>query len=256
MRLWQTRTMTKIRDYLVGAAFVVAIIFSAVYSAKDSDAATASVTYAFSAGQKIVASQVNQNFNDILGAINGNLNTDNILDGGIATADLASNAVSNAKIADDSVTSAKILDGTIATADIATHAVSKIKLAQQNIASSSSTTGSFTIGASGSIVSFASASITTVGRPVHVMLHGDGGSASSLISEGAGGQLAVRIEENFATKDIVIIEAGAGGGVSVPCSSIHWVGQPAAGTYEYILRASSAVGAAAITNCRLKVWEQ
>lgn len=52
-----------------------------------------------------------------------------IVDATIATADLADGSVSTVKLADNSVTSAKIVDGTIATADIADGAITAAKLA-------------------------------------------------------------------------------------------------------------------------------
>ena len=58
-----------------------------------------------------------------------------ILDGTIATADLAASAVAEAKLAADAVTSAKILDGTIATADLADGAVATAKIAADAVTS-------------------------------------------------------------------------------------------------------------------------
>src|SRR5574338_1539305 len=58
-----------------------------------------------------------------------------ILDGTIATADLADSAVDVNKLAADAVTSAKISDGTIATADIANSAIDVNKLAADAVTS-------------------------------------------------------------------------------------------------------------------------
>jgi len=256
--MWQTNNMRRYVDFLVGALFIIGVITGAVYTAKKTDAATASVTYVFSSGQKIVASQVNTNYNDILGAINGNLNTDNILDGGIATADLASDAVTTAKLADSSVTSAKILDATIATADIATHAISSAKLAQANIVYANFSP----IGAGqdqGGVL--ASASITLVAdRPVEVSV--TNAEITSEISYIGSIVLAVDLQEairvNGATESgVLVVSAGA---MAIPCSSlINKVFSPGVGTHTFEIFQNFA-GATPdanlhIHNCKLQLRE-
>ncbi len=59
--------------------------------------------------------------------------TENILDGTIATVDIASDAIDNTKIADDAVQTENILDGTIITADIANDAIDNTKVADNAV---------------------------------------------------------------------------------------------------------------------------
>lgn len=50
-------------------------------------------------GNTITAAGQNTNENTIVNEVNGNLNSDNLLDGGVSTADIADNAITNAKLA-------------------------------------------------------------------------------------------------------------------------------------------------------------
>ncbi len=228
MRLWQTRYMRINWDFCLGALAVVAIMAGAVYTATPGDAATASVTYTFSSGQKIVASQMNQNFNDILGAINGNLNTDNISDGGIATADLASSVVTTVKLANDSVTSAKIIDASVATADIAQHAVSASKLAQANIVTADVTP--FGAGQDQNCV-VASASITlAVDRPVLIMFANKTGVSDYGNSSGSW---EVQTSFRLAGATQSTVEAAGSNSLNSCASYFHYIDQPGVGTHAY-----------------------
>ena len=152
----------------------------------DAHAITATVTNTFSAGQKIVASQINTNYNDILSAINGQLASDNILAGGIATSNLADLLITTGKIATSGVTTAKIADANVTNA----------KLATLNYASSTYVKYTNT-GITATPIS--SKTITSVGRPVMVRLvNSQGGTclpfsnpdtnvSYSTITGGAGG---------------------------------------------------------------------
>ncbi len=77
------------------------------------------------------------------GVADNTITSAKIVDGTIASADIASNSVTTvkisdinvttAKIADNAVTSAKILDGVVAAADIASNAITTVKIADNNV---------------------------------------------------------------------------------------------------------------------------
>lgn len=85
-------------------------------ASQQASATIASVTNVFSAGQKIVASQLNQNNNDILNVINGNLDSTNIAPGGVASTSIAAGAVTAGKLGTAAVVNANIADATITNA--------------------------------------------------------------------------------------------------------------------------------------------
>lgn len=58
----------------------------------------------FNAGERALSSEVNAEFDNIIATLNGGINSVNIQDAGVVTDDLASFAVSNAKIASYTVT--------------------------------------------------------------------------------------------------------------------------------------------------------
>lgn len=133
------------------------------------NATQVSIPYSFSAGQKIVASQMNSNFNAIVGVVNGNIASDNIAVGGIATSSITSGAITNTKIANDAVTTSKILDLAVTTDKIADNAVTAAKFnISSNIASSN--TVQVSIIAHNVVGEFATASITTSGKPLYIGL--------------------------------------------------------------------------------------
>lgn len=245
MMLWQTRYMTRIRDFILGAAFIVGVIVSAVYSARSTDAATASVTYSFSAGQKIVASQVNTNFNDLISTLNGNLNTDNFLDGGIATADLGSSVVTTAKINDSAVTTAKINDA----------AVTAAKLASANIVTADA--APFGTGQIDGIV--ASASITTsAGRPIRISFGNvNNPLTSSWFGNNSGsGEIQTSFRINGSTQSTVVAAFNSTAFV-LPCSSFfNEIHTPGVGTHRFdFIVAFSAGQKSNFTNCKIQLQE-
>lgn len=72
------------------------------------------VTYSFTSGTTITASEVNTNFSDLISWISGgNIDSTHIAAGGVDAAELATSAVTTAKIAADAVTNAKIADDQI-----------------------------------------------------------------------------------------------------------------------------------------------
>jgi hypothetical protein len=88
--------------------------------------ATAAVTYTFTNGTNADALQVNQNFTDILSFINASVvQTD-------GSTSLANDAVTTAKILNGAVTSAKIADATIVAGDIANNTITANKISQED----------------------------------------------------------------------------------------------------------------------------
>ena len=195
------------------------------------EAVTATVTHTFSAGQKIVASQINTNYSDILTAINGQLNNANILDGGISTADLAAGLVTNAK------------------------------LNTLNYASSTGTNYS-NVGITATPI--ASKTITDVGRPVLVQTVNTQGSAcigssgSSFLSGAkadASGELNIELLINSATHTSTFVNVS---NAYVPCSSLlnYVYTGTSTGTVTYLLRGYSNAGHTInVCNCALFVRE-
>lgn len=242
MRLWQTkgmvRSMTRSRvwDFLLGASFVVAVASGVVYTAQRTDAATASVTYTFSSGQKIVASQINTNFNDILGALNGNLNTDNFLDGGIATADLGTAVVTTAKINNQAVTTAKLASANVVESNFSPYGTGQ----DQNCV-------------------VASATITVAAdRPVLIMVTDRTGTGNvSDYGESSGAwEVQASFRRNAATQSTV---ATAGTSSLRSCSSFfQYVDRPGAGTHSYTFLNTLCPTTQSVSkfrNCKLQLQE-
>lgn len=243
MKLWQTIVMKINWDFWLGASFVISLIFGALYISKPLGAATASVTYSFSPGTKIVASQVNQNFNDILGALNGNLNTDNILDGGIATQDLA----------DQIITNAKIVPLTIATGSLAQHSVDYSKLASANVVESQFSP--FGTGQDQSGIIASATIVLSDDRPVLVFVtnNATGSVVSDYGNSIAGWEIQTGIRRDGATKSVV---EAAGSSSLQPCSSyFHWIDRPGIGTHVYSLMNIIPGTTSQFRNCRLQLQE-
>lgn len=74
-------------------------------------AGTVSRLYDFEPGTKAEADKVDAEFDNIISTLNGNINSANILDGGIATADLGTNSVTGVKIVDGAITRSKVASG-------------------------------------------------------------------------------------------------------------------------------------------------
>lgn len=184
--------------------------------------------------------------------------------GGIDSASLAANSVTTAKIADLNVTTGKLANDAVTTAKILDANVTRAKLEAvgQQISSSS---GSFSTSA-GSLVDVTnlSVTITTIGRPVKVMIISDGSVTGSNISGSNSSDLNVVFGLKILRDATRIAEFGyAAAGVSdfgiftyktPPSFSILDV--PSAGTYTYKVQAqASSPNTAFVTNCKLVAYE-
>lgn len=179
--------------------------------------ATLDVPNNFTAGTKIVASQMNANFNAVE-SWSTQIASDNIVDGGIASQDIASSAVITAKIADLAVTTGKINDlavteaklaagsvtdsklsiSAIATANIATAAVVNAKIASNTITKSKLSNGtpgsnSFASCSSSSTTETVCATleISPTGRPYLLAVIGTTDATNSLNCSNTASSIAV-----------------------------------------------------------------
>lgn len=174
-------------------------------------------------GQVLTASQLNGEFNNVIGGVNSINNAQIATNAQIAPSKIAAtikgdaierdgttgalsvktddttveisgdnvqikdNGVTLAKMADNSVDTAELVDGAVTTAKIEDAAVTQAKRAAlgQQI-SSSSGTGYSNATASFTDVTNLSVTITTTGRPVFIGMIGDGSSSVQLTSGGGG----------------------------------------------------------------------
>ena len=90
--------------------------------------ATYTVTNTFVADTTAVAAEVNENFTDVLAALN-DFDGANITDGTITSSELGTDCVTGAKIADDALDSEHYTDGSIDTAHLADDAATAAKIA-------------------------------------------------------------------------------------------------------------------------------
>jgi hypothetical protein len=67
------------------------------------------------------------------GVADNTITSAKVVDGTIALADIAAGAVGTSQIADNAVTSAKILDGAVVATDIASNAITTVKIADNNV---------------------------------------------------------------------------------------------------------------------------
>lgn len=231
---------------------------------------TLTIPNSFSAATTAQSAQVNANFNAVATLLNSTLlANDNIQTGGIATANLAANAVTGAKlnsnVVDDSslqysssqlsikalgvgtshlaanaVTTAKITDANVTTAKLADGAVTPAKRAAlgQQVSSGSSTFS--TTNASYTDVTNLSVSITTTGRPVFI-----GTTSDPAIDDGAGGyyrgnltvagSVSTGIKVLRDSTQVLTTNAGHSSATNLytPASSVWTIDTPSAGTYTY-----------------------
>lgn len=227
----------------------------------------------FEPDTKAVAQDLNDEFDNIISALNGNLGPENFLGGGVGTANIATAAITTPKIADGAVTTIKIADLNVTTGKIATSAITRAKAftTDNEISSSSGTFTTTNVNLQN--VTNLSASVTTTGGLIFVGMMGDGNTGTNVgsvamdnsISQEANGAYAkVNFARGGATANEVYVgyqllaSAGDLNGVkSVPCSSFSFIDNPGAGTYTYSVRLASnnADTTAAIQNCKLVVYE-
>lgn len=205
-----------------------------------------------------------------------------IKDSGVVTAKIADDSVTSAKIpnsavgttelAGDSVTTSKILDGTIALADLASDSVNSAKIVANSVAksdlavktasSSTATLGNVAVAASSGVVSSAgdisSVTLTTGGGPVIVGLQ----AVNHATNQGYIGLLEGVCEFKLfrGATQIFYTQVGTQSGDTtnfiVPPNVVTALDVPSAGTYTYkatLVRPSGCT--VAVTNVRLVAYE-
>lgn len=161
-------------------------------------------------------------------------------------------------IASGSVTTTQIADGTIANADISTSAaIALSKLAPANYTLSSSTTGSFSTSSTSYVdITNATATITTIGRPVLITVVNGDFTVSGSSVPAIGYVKAIRDSTDL--DELNIVSSGpTSPQMTIPGGSLLWVDTPSAGTYTYKLQGkmSSASGTMAVADAKLFVRE-
>lgn len=205
----------------------------------------------FEAGTPIVADDLNEEFDNIIDAINGNLTTENFPNLSIATSNIATASVTTDKLNNGAVTRAKL-------AAVA-----------QSITSSSSV---FDTNSEVEVeVTNLSTTIVSNGRPVWVGLQSAGGtSAPGRITYRSNGIAATGSAAfvSFRRAGATVNQAFVGAhditaptndtNISVPCSTFWFLDVPASGSQAYTTHARTATsdnGFLTVENCKLVVFE-
>lgn len=166
-----------------------------------------------------------------------------IADNSVTTAKIVNLAVTTAKIDDLAVTTGKINDLAVTTGKIAAGAVTPAKLAALGQQVSSSSGNYSTTSTLETDITNLTVTITTTGRPVVIELIPDGTTNYGYLSASTA-SLATTSAQFIMYRDstkigyfyVQDIGAAAAHGVAVPNSSIRFIDVVAAGTYVYKLR--------------------
>jgi len=220
--------------------WIACLLVLAVF-ASDAHGVVLSRLYDFQSGTPAESDQVNAELDNILSGINGNLNSDNFLDGGIATA------------------------------DIATASVTQIKLGAKGEQISASSDLVQRSATSEALVPNMVNNITVVSRPVFVGLQSAGGSSApgrvSYRHNGGGATdnaAYVSFQRDVATVNQVAIGARSITNstddifISLPCSAFSFIDVPSVGPHNYAAAfrvATGDSGIISVENCKLVVFE-
>ncbi len=204
------------------------------------NAVTVTRLYNFQPGTKIQSAQVNAELNNIISAINGNLDGQtNIVQGGVATGNLATASVT--------VTKQAQLGQQISAAP--------------PVASNSTTTLA--------LVPNLSANITVDHRPVWVGLQPSGAGPGRVSYGGGGGGATSNSALITFQRDLATANQSAVGArdttnttnkvfLSLPCSAFWFLDVPGAGPHNYTAAFQTATadsGIVTVENCKLVVFE-
>jgi len=224
-------------------ALVIALLWAA-----SSEAVVVSRQYDFEADTPIIADQLNSELDNILSALNGNLNgTDNIVQNAISTGNIATAAVTTAKIASGNVT--------------------KVKLAALGQATSNSSLTRYLSSEQEVQVDTLTASLTPTGRPVWVGLQSIAGVQGRVLVQHNGGGATdnsafVNFRRDGATANMVAVgvrQTAAGAISNYPCSAFWFMDTPDGGvSHAYTVWARVATsdsGIVRIENCKLVLFE-
>ncbi len=209
---------------------------------------------------KIESEDVNAEFDNILNAINGNLETENFLTGSVATASLATGSVTSEKISDGAVIAGKLGTSAVATANIASYAVTPSKMASANMVESIGTGALLFSGTS--VGQAATVNITTFGRPIlaEMVSANQSVNCSGLFSSTAsyvmtaGAELSWDWQLDGATNNTAVFGGGSDTTIGA-CDSIRHVFRVPAGTYQIKLNFLNVGTTGRVCNCKLFVQE-
>lgn len=169
-----------------------------------------------------------------------------------------------AKMASDSVNSAKIVDASIATADIGANQVTRAKLESVGQQISSASGFYTTTSATFVDVTNLSVSITTTGRPVILTLVPSGTSHGyvSMAKASSTPQMTWAFSRAAANLFEALLQNTSGGATTVtasyPCSTFHYLDAVGAGTYTYkfaVKGDSIATTTVTVYDCKLVAYE-
>lgn len=231
---------------------------------------TLTIPNTFSPNTVAQSAQVNANFNAVATLVNSTkLDSDNIQTGGIATASLADDSVTKAKINADVAGTGigQNVDGSLelnvdgATVEISSDTlrvkdggITRPKLVvvgQQTTAAINANINS----ASLANVSGLAVNLTSTGRPVMIMCQGSQTGATASFEWNNSGLVQVALTRNGTLVANHRLGNGSGGVQNAAPSVLTVLDVVAAGTYTYQVQISSTAGNVAINNMTLMVWE-
>lgn len=211
-----------------------------------SQAVTVSRVTEFEPHTKLLAEDLNDEFDNIISAINGNLGPENFAGGAVASSNIVDGAVVTSKLADGAVT------------------IEKLASITPEVSSSASFSTDSTTYVN---VTNLSTTITSTGRPIWVgLIWGDaiwtpelGEIAVTSSSYSATGYVNFHISN--ATRNVVIIGGSghldsANFGARYPCATAQFIDFQPAGTYTYQVRVKADDDETIyVTNCKLQAFE-
>lgn len=216
-------------------------IFLSFLLAFSAQAGTVSRLFDFQPHTPAQADQVDAELDNILSTLNGNINSDNLLDGGIATADIASYAVTQAKLGPKG----------------------------QQISSSSALVESASV--LESLVQNMTDNITVISRPVFVGLQASGSGPGGVTYRNGGTAATsnvayISFNRDQATVNQLMVNARVVSSylatqnvtVALPCSAFSFIDVPTAGPHNYTASfrvATNDSGVIQVENCKLVVFE-
>lgn len=177
----------------------------------------------------ILASEVNADINTVYNEVNGNLDSNNLVDNAVSTAKMQNSAVTTAKIADSNVTTAKIADSNITRAKLASSAKSQ--------AASGGATTSLSFNTTETDIATAASITTTGGR---VLLFADV-TLRANIAAGASVSSIITLRYYRDSTVIRTVRRTVGnlnaslGILGLPIPVAGYTEQPSAGSYVYKL---------------------
>lgn len=228
-----------------------ALILALVLLAPPASGITVSRVTDFEAGTPAEAEEVDAELDNILAAINGNLDGANITNGSIATNDLATASVTTAKINDGAVTRTKLeaVGQQISSSSGTFHLASNVEAAVTNLTASLTT--------SGRPVWVGLQSAGGVSAPGSVRYRNNGGSATDNAAHLSFRRASATINQveltgrniTNSTNDVLLV---------LPCSDFWFLDTPSSGTLSYEVYARTATGddgMITVQNCKLVVFE-